>query len=617
MYGNHGTADAFGVRIADTLPLSTTYIAGSIWGLGADDGADPVLTWDVMMVTSGASAQSLGYAVFLDSDLSLDTVITNTAALSSAYGLEMSDVATTIIKGSVIYDPALKLIKSGPVSAGVGDTAVFTFTVDHDTVTGDGSAVSTVTVTDDVAGPASYVSGDDGDGLLEMGETWVYTAGYVIQTTDLELLVNIGTVRGEDKDGDLVCASDTHSTVTFGEPILSLHKEANADPVAPGERFSYTLSITNSGWTAHNLVVSDVVPADTSFASCAGSSCALVDDRVVWGPLDLPGLGTRLDLTLFVTANEGLPNGWLIVNEAYSLVAEDVPLLSGPPVTTTVSVPILSLSKRAFIDQVYAGSRLDYALLVSNSGGSANRLVVSDTLPSGTDFGGCDCTIAALATTSGAALQESGFCGAPFTCGMEGNQAVWRVDGMAGGRSLHMTFWVTVASSLPDGALIFNDDYVAVADNFSPVKGNLPVTTTVRQLLVSVSKTAWPNPAKLSQLLLFTITVRNEGGLLESVAVTDVLPGGVSYVDCGGALCGLSQVDGPEVRWWLPTLPANSERELSVRVIVDAAQDKKIVNELYSAWIPAAQRRVTGDPVVVLVEPNCLYLPIVMLEYMP
>jgi len=615
--GNHGTADAFGVRIADTLPLSTTYVAGSIWGPGADDSANPVLAWDVMTVTAGASAQSLGYAVFLDNDLSLDAVITNTAALSSAYGLEMSDAATTIVTGSVIYGPALKLIKSGPVSAGVDDTAVFTFTVTHDTVMGDGSAVSTVIVTDDVAGPASYVSGDDGDGLLEVGETWVYTAGYVIQAADPALLVNIGTVQGQDKDGDLVRACDTHSTVTFGEPILSLHKEVNADPVAPGELFSYTLSITNSGRTAHNLVVSDVVPADTSFAGCAGSSCALVDDTVVWGPIDLPGLGTGLDLTLFVTVSEGLPNGWLIVNEEYSLVAEDAPLLSGPPVTTTVSVPILNLSKRAFVDQVYTGSRLDYALLVSNSGGSANRLVVSDTLPSHTVFGGCDCTIAALAATSGSALQESDFCGAPFTCGMEGDQVVWRVDGMAGGRSLQMTFWVTVASGLPDGTLIVNDDYAAVADHFSPVTGSPPVTTTVRQLLVSVSKTAWPNPAKLSQQLFFTITVRNEGRPLESVAVTDILPSGVSYVDCAGALCGLSQVDGPEVRWWLPTLPANSERELSVRVTVDAAQDKKIVNELYSAWIPAAQRRVTGDPVVVLVEPNSVYLPLVMLDYMP
>jgi hypothetical protein len=134
--------------------------------------------------------------------------------------------------------------------ANVGDTVVFTFTVSHDIVlgdrspitnvtvtddragsatyvngddthtsiqasaSGDGSPVSNVAVTDDFAGVASYVRGDDGDGLLKVGEAWVYTASYTIQATDPNPLVNEGLVTGEDRDGDPISDTVTHSTTT-------------------------------------------------------------------------------------------------------------------------------------------------------------------------------------------------------------------------------------------------------------------------------------------------------------------------------------------------------------------------------------------------------------------
>jgi len=99
----------------------------------------------------------------------------------------------------------------------VGETVVYTFTVTNDAVNGDGSPVSNVSVSDDYAGSVAYVSGDDGDGLLEVGESWVYTASYTIQDTDPNPLVNTGTVTGEDVDGAPVSDTDTHST-EIGQP---------------------------------------------------------------------------------------------------------------------------------------------------------------------------------------------------------------------------------------------------------------------------------------------------------------------------------------------------------------------------------------------------------------
>jgi hypothetical protein len=105
----------------------------------------------------------------------------------------------------------------------VGETVVYTFTVINDGDVGDGSPVSDVYVSDDVAGDATYVTGDDGeDGMLEVGETWVFTASYTIQEGDPNPLVNVGTVMGQDRDSAEVSASDTHSTA-IAQPGPALH----------------------------------------------------------------------------------------------------------------------------------------------------------------------------------------------------------------------------------------------------------------------------------------------------------------------------------------------------------------------------------------------------------
>ncbi len=406
---------------------------------------------------------------------------------------------------------------------------------------------------------------------------------------------------------------DVPVTLTVGQPFLSLHKTAQRDPVAPGERLTYTLHITNEGLPAHDLVVSDVLPNDTTFAGCDGAACQLEDGAVMWGPLELSGPGQTLNLTMVVTVSTALTNDWPIVNAVYGLQASNAPPLVGAPLTTTVSLPILHLTKWAFLKEVYAGSRLNYTLLVQNSGGRASQLIVSDTLPAGTTFTGCDCSLARLHDASTG--QESSFCGTPFTCGLKGDQAVWYLDEIIGGRALQLTLWTTVSTELTEGTIITNDDYIAVAQGLPPVIGQPTVTTTVRQLLLDVQKSAWPNPVALDEPLTFTITVHNSGTLLQNVTVTDLLPSNVSFLDCDGTLCEIAKNGKPEVRWWLGDLPPNSEREVNVRVKLNDVHSDTLINALYGAWIPAVGRLIQGEPVVVRVLDHYLHLPIVLVDF--
>jgi hypothetical protein len=96
------------------------------------------------------------------------------------------------------FAPLLEITKDGPGTADVGQAVVYTFSVSHGP-SSDGSPVGNVSVTDDKAGAATRASGDDGDNLLEAGETWVYTVSYTIQPTDPDPLLNTASVAGKTR----------------------------------------------------------------------------------------------------------------------------------------------------------------------------------------------------------------------------------------------------------------------------------------------------------------------------------------------------------------------------------------------------------------------------------
>jgi uncharacterized repeat protein (TIGR01451 family) len=181
-----------------------------------------------------------------------------------------------------------------------------------------------------------------------------------------------------------------------------------------------------------------------------------------------------------------------------------------------------------------------------------------------------------------------------------------------------MTLWVTVDAELSEGALVVNSRYSAVADHLAPLIGEPPVTTTVRDFSVTISKTAWPDPVVANQQMLFTITVRNEGSLLEDVAITDLLPSGVTYKSCAPNqppedFCDALGVKQREVFWWLAKLQPDSSRQLVVRVLVDNVRSNIVENEHYGLRVVdgLSNRWEMGLPIAVHVVFRA-YLPIVL-----
>ena len=127
--------------------------------------------------------------------------------------------ATANHQTGILYAPELMVGKQGPVSAWVGERVVFTITVSNvsivptgiGTAGGDGSPIYALTVSDSIAGPASLISGDNGNGILDFGERWLYVVEYTVRDQDTSPLENVATAQGKNGNGVPVYGTAQHS----------------------------------------------------------------------------------------------------------------------------------------------------------------------------------------------------------------------------------------------------------------------------------------------------------------------------------------------------------------------------------------------------------------------
>jgi hypothetical protein len=191
-----------------------------------------------------------------------------------------SDTASDDV--SLPQNPQLSLTKDGTWNDGPeadgfadpGETISYSFTV-----TNDGNVTLANLDLSDAgcdAAPA-YVSGDDGDGLLQVGESWTFSCQTTIDQADIDA----GTVHNSaaaTADGPLAgqedAASDTASDdVSLPQnPQLSLTKSASPNTYnAVGQVISYTFTLKNTG----NVTLSgpfSVADDRTTNESCPSSA---------------------------------------------------------------------------------------------------------------------------------------------------------------------------------------------------------------------------------------------------------------------------------------------------------------------------------------------------------
>ncbi len=151
---------------------------------------------------------------------------------------EEDETNTAYLFGRIILaEPAIAVDKTAsPTSGLVGDTIVYTYDV---TNAGD-LPLSNVALTDDKCDVIATPTGDDGDGVLEDGETWKYTCSYVVDPDDIsgDKVVNTATATGE-YEGIPVSAQDTATVTVLPFGALDVEKDVDWNGVTPvpGETF--------------------------------------------------------------------------------------------------------------------------------------------------------------------------------------------------------------------------------------------------------------------------------------------------------------------------------------------------------------------------------------------
>ena len=125
---------------------------------------------------------------------------------------------------------------------------------------------------------------------------------------------------------------------------LALTQQNSPDPATTGQALSYTLTLTNHGpGPATNLVVTDTLPAATSFVSCAatqGGVCEGTDNsrRITFASL---AANTSATITLSATVTCGVSEGTVLSNTASvtAVTADPNPANNSATAQTTAANP--------------------------------------------------------------------------------------------------------------------------------------------------------------------------------------------------------------------------------------------------------------------------------------
>ncbi|WP_200977694.1 gliding motility-associated C-terminal domain-containing protein [Echinicola sp. 20G] len=231
---------------ADEAP---TYISG-------DEDNDGVL--DV----EESWTYSVSYTVTQE-DVDNGSFTNNAAASGVAAGGTLSDATATETVNAVQL-PAWTISKSSVTTpnsyTNVGDELIYSIDVEN---TGNVS-IANVNISDPGAssGP-EYSSGDINDNnVLDVGETWTYTAGYIVSQEDIDngSYTNTVTASGDPSGGDLPDVNDTETIPANQEPSWTLSKSAitTGGYTDPGDVIEYEILVSNTG----NVSISEVIIDD-------------------------------------------------------------------------------------------------------------------------------------------------------------------------------------------------------------------------------------------------------------------------------------------------------------------------------------------------------------------
>jgi hypothetical protein len=156
------------------------------------------------------------------------TGTTVNVAVASGHDNEGNPATATDQARVLVINPLISIIKTPSADAvAPGDQVSYVYLV-----TNPGSdSLAGITVTDDRCGPVTYEAGDaDGDGLLDVDETWTFRCTVTAPATTGPL-TNVATVHGTDRLGGAVSASDDATVNVVAAQVLGVELTRTGQPI--------------------------------------------------------------------------------------------------------------------------------------------------------------------------------------------------------------------------------------------------------------------------------------------------------------------------------------------------------------------------------------------------
>ncbi|MFF2073563.1 hypothetical protein ACFVXG_02280, partial [Kitasatospora sp. NPDC058162] len=313
---------------------------------------------------------------------------------------------------------------------------------------------------------------------------------------------------------------------------LSVSKVLLTNPVVPGQRVQWRVTVTNNGPSqARNVVVTDQVPAGVSSASMTaadGTACPIANGRATCPAVEIEAGGSMswmLTGTLDANATVTPTNSVTVTGGPDASTPTHTAVAS--PSGTPVPQAHLTVSKVLLTNPVVPGQQVQWRVTVTNNGPSrARNVVVTDQVPSGVSN-------AAMTAADGTVCPISGGTATCPAVEIEaGGSVSWTLTGtLDANATVTPTNSVTVTGG-PDPS---TPTHTAVAS---------PSGTPEPQAHLTVSKVLLTNPVVPGQRIQWQVSVANDGpSRARNVVVTDRVPAGVldaSMAAQDGAVCPIA-----------------------------------------------------------------------------
>ncbi len=391
-YSNPNSALPLEVTITDALPVSTTFQ----WCDPDCEQAGDELRWKLSL-----APRAQGYVRFgalVAQEAVSGTMISNighTVGCAVAAGVCTGDVAsnTTMHRVADPVPPKISKQANPPSGTAIVRGSQINYTLVY---TNENEAFTLVglTMTDALPSGVQFVTGSCTPGCIANSGVLTWTlgplgpreraqVGFAVSVAQSvvsgTLIVNkghiVGCVRANRCSASVASNSTTHIAVTTGgvgqiSKLASPPGGSSANQpglVSPGALITFTLIYTNPNPSTPltTVVISDLLPANTSFVACTGG-CSHSSSAVSWMFTSImPKVSGNVQFT--VQVNPSTPNGTLIQNQA-TLASDQGRLSSNTVYHRSFILYDLRMTSTNHVTATLPGTIFTYTLNYTNSG---------------------------------------------------------------------------------------------------------------------------------------------------------------------------------------------------------------------------------------------------------